>query len=204
VLEPPGTGKRIVEYRKEDTVFMQGDPADAVFYTREGKFKRTITSHQGKEAVVAIISAGDFMGEGCLAGQPLRLTTVTAMTVGSCIRIERKAMHQLLHQRGKFSEQFMAYLLGRNVRIEADLVDHLFNSSEKRLARALLLLAQYGKEGRPETIVPRISQETLAEIVGTTRARVSHFMNKFRQLGYIEYHGDVTVHSSLLSVILYD
>jgi len=144
--------------------------------------------------VVAIVRAGDFLGEGCLAGQPLRMATATAMTDGSCIRIEKRTMNRLLRARGKFSEEFMAYLLGRNIRIEEDLVDQLFNSSEKRLARTLLLLAQFGKEGKPETIVPKISQETLAEIVGTTRSRVSYFMNKFRRLGFIEYNGGLSIH----------
>jgi CRP/FNR family cyclic AMP-dependent transcriptional regulator len=204
VLERPGEGRRILEYRKGDTIFAQGDSADAVFYIREGKIKLTITSQQGKEAVVAIVSAGDFIGEGCLAGQPIRMAAAIAMTKGSCIRIEKKTMNQLLHQRGKFSEQFMAYLLSRNIRIEEDLVDQLFNSSEKRLARTLLLLAQFGKEGKPEPVVPKISQEMLAEIVGTTRSRVSYFMNKFRQLGFIEYNGGLRVHSTLLNVVLYD
>jgi CRP-like cAMP-binding protein len=203
-LEKPGDGKRIIAYRKRDTIFVQGARADAVFYIRDGRIKLATASQQGKEAVVAIVGAGDFIGEGCLAGQLLRMATATAMTDGSCIRIEKQAMNRMLRERGKFSEQFMAYLLGRNVRIEADLVDHLFNSSEKRLARALLLLAQFGKEGRPEAVVPRVSQEMLAEIVGTTRSRVSHFMNKFRRLGFIEYNGGLSVHSSLLNVILHD
>ncbi len=204
VLEELDTGKRILEYRKNHIIFAQGDPADAVFYIRAGKIKLTVTSQQGKEAVVALVGAGDFLGEGCLAGQPLRMATATAMTDGSSLRIEKKTMNQLLHRRGKVSERFMAYLLGRNIRIEEDLVDQLFNSSEKRLARTLLLLAQFGKEGKPETIVPRISQEMLAEIVGTTRSRVSYFMNKFRRLGFIEYNGGLNIHSTLLNVILYD
>jgi CRP-like cAMP-binding protein len=204
VLEQLSEGKRVLEYRKGRTIFAQGDPADAVFYIREGKIKLTVTSQQGREAVVAIIGAGDFIGEGSLAGQPLRMATATAMTDGSSLRIEKKTMNQLLHQRGTFSEEFMAYLLSRNIRVEEDLVDQLFNSSEKRLARTLLLLAQFGKEGKPEAIVPRISQETLAEIVGTTRSRVSYFMNKFRRLGFIEYNGGMNIHSTLLNVILYD
>ncbi|HLJ58597.1 MAG TPA: Crp/Fnr family transcriptional regulator [bacterium] len=203
-LEKPGAGKRVVEYRPKDTLFQQGDAADAVFYVRDGKIKLTTTSSQGREAIVAIVGAGDFVGEGSLAGQPLRMATAIAMTACSCVRIDKTVMNQLLHQRGVFSEQFMAYLLGRNIRIEADLVDQLFNSSEKRLARTLLLLAQYGKEGQPQSIVPQISQETLAGIIGTTRSRVSHFMNKFRKLGFIEYNGGLSVHSSLLSVILLD
>ena len=204
VLEELDKGKRILEYGKNHIIFAQGDPADAVFYIREGKIKLTVTSQQGKEAVVAIIGAKDFLGEGCLAGQPLRMATAAAMTDGSSIRIEKKRMNELLHQRGKFSEDFMAYLLSRNIRVEEDLVDQLFNSSEKRLARTLLLLAQFGKEGKRETIVPKISQETLAEIVGTTRSRVSYFMNKFRRLGFIKYNGGVNIHSTLLNVILYD
>jgi len=204
VLEQPGKGKRVLEYRKRDIIFAQGDAADAVFYTRRGEIKLTVISQEGREAVVAIVSAGDFIGEGCLAGQPLRMATATAMSDVSCIRIEKTTMNQLLHRRGRFSAQFMAYLLNRNIRIEADLVDHLFNSSEKRLARTLLLLARFGKEGKPETVVPKISQETLAEIVGTTRSRVSYFMNKFRRLGFIEYNGELSVHSALLNVILYD
>jgi len=203
-LEKPGTGKRVVAYRPKSTLFAQGDVADAVLYVRDGKIKLATTSAQGKEAIVAMVGAGDFIGEGCLAGQPLRMATATAMTACSCIRIDKTVMNQLLHQRGLFSEQFMAYLLRRNARIEADLVDQLFNSSEKRLARTLLLLAQYGKEGQPEPIVPQISQETLADIIGTTRSRVSHFMNKFRRLGFIEYNGGLSVHSSLLSVVLHD
>ena len=204
VLEQLSEGNRILDYHKNRILFAQGDPADAVFYIREGKVKLTVTSQQGKEAVVAIMSAGGFLGEGCLAGQPLRMATATAMTDGSSLRIEKKTMNRLLHQRGKFSEEFMAYLLSRNIRVEEDLIDQLFNSSEKRLARTLLLLAQFGKEGKPETIVPKISQETLAEIVGTTRSRVSYFMNKFRRLGFIEYNGGLNIHSTLLNVILYD
>jgi CRP/FNR family cyclic AMP-dependent transcriptional regulator len=204
VLEQLSEGKRVLEYRKNRILFAQGDPADAVFYIREGKIKLTVTSQQGKTAVVAIIGADAFLGEGSLAGQPLRMATATAMTSGSSLRIEKKTMNALLHERGKFSEDFMAYLLSRNIRVEADLVDQLFNSSEKRLARTLLLLAQFGKEGKPEPIVPKISQETLAEIVGTTRSRVSYFLNKFRRLGFIEYNGELNVHRTLLNVILYD
>jgi len=194
----------VVDYRPKETLFAQGDVADTVFYVRDGKIRLTTTSSHGKEAIVAMVGAGAFVGEGCLAGQPLRMATATAMTACSCIRIDKPVMNRLLHQRGLFSEQFMAYLLNRNIRIEEDLVDQLFNSSEKRLARTLLLLAQYGKEGQPEPIVPQISQEMLAEIIGTTRARVSHFMNKFRRLGFIEYNGRLSVHSSLLSVVLHD
>ncbi|SRR5579871_166954 len=208
MLQQSGERKRVIEYRKGDIVFAQGDPADAVFFVRDGKIKLTTTSDRGKEAVVATVSAGGFVGEGCLAGQPFRMTTAAAAADSLCIRIEKEAMTQLLHRRGEFSERFMWYLLGRNIRIEADLVDQLFNSSEKRLARTLLLLARFGKEGAPQTVVPWVSQEALAEIVGTTKSRVSHFINKFRRLGFIEYtdehNGGLSVHSSLLNVILYD
>ncbi len=204
VLERPGPGRRLVSCRKHDTLFAQGDPADAVFYILEGKVKLAVASRQGKEAVVAILGPGDFVGEGCLAGQPVRMAAAIAMTSGTCVRIGKKFMAALLRQRDEFSERFTAYLLRRNIRIEEDLIDQLFNTSEKRLARALLLLAQIGREGKPAAIVPRISQETLAEIVGTTRARVSHFMNKFRRLGLIDYNGGLSVHSALLNVVLHD
>jgi len=203
-LEKLGTGKCVVEYRPKGILFMQGDVADSVLYIRDGKVKLTTASSHGKEATVAIVGAGDVVGEGCLAGQPLRIATATAMTACSCIRVDKRVMTRPLHERGTFSEEFMAYLLSRNIRIEADLVDQLFNSSEKRLVRALLLLAQYGKEGQPQPIVPQISQETLATLIGTTRSRVSHFMNKFRQLGFIEYNGELRIHSSLLNIVLHE
>jgi len=192
------------EYRKKETIFLQGSPADSVFYIEKGKVKVTVLSERGKEAVVAILGSGDFFGEGGLAGQPLRMATATSMTECSILRIKKETMIRMLHDERAFSELFMSYLLSRNTRIEEDLVDQLFNSSEKRLARILLLLTRFGKEGRHEPVVPRISQETLAEMVGTTRSRVSFFMNKFRKLGFIEYNGGLHVHSSLLGVVLHD
>ena len=198
------TGRAIAVYRKKQVVFAQGDPADAVFYLEQGQIKLTVVSEQGKSAIVAMLGRGDFFGEGCLAGQPVRMASASAITDVTVVRIEREAMIRLLHEPSSFTERFMAHLLARNVRIEEDLVDQLFNSSEKRLARALLLLANFGKEGRPEPIVAKISQETLAEMIGTTRARVSFFMNKFRKLGLIDYNGHLEIHSSLLNVVLHD
>jgi CRP/FNR family cyclic AMP-dependent transcriptional regulator len=192
------------EYRKRGTVFSQGDPGDAVFYIEKGQVKLTVVSTRGKEAVVAILGRGDFFGEGCLVGQPLRMATATAMTECSILRVQKETMTRMLRNEPALSELFMTYLLTRNVRIEEDLVDQLFNSSEKRLARILLLLTRFGKDGQQELVVPRISQETLAEMVGTTRSRVSFFMNKFRKLGLIEYNGGLNVHSSLLGVVLRD
>ena len=192
------------EYRKKETIFLQGSPADSVFYIEKGKVKVTVLSARGKEAVVAILGSGDFFGEGSLTGQPLRMATATTMTECSLLRIKKEAMMRMLHDERAVSELFMSYLLTRNTRMEEDLVDQLFNSSEKRLARILLLLTRFGKEGRHELVVPRISQETLAEMVGTTRSRVSFFMNKFRKLGFIEYNGGLHVHSSLLGVVLHD
>jgi len=192
------------EYRKKQIIFSQGSPADAVFYIEKGKVKLTVVSTRGKEAVVAILDAGDFFGEGSLAGQPLRMATATSMTECSILRVRKETMMRMLHNERQLSELFMAYLLSRNARIEEDLVDQLFNSSEKRLARILLLLTRFGKDGQHEHIVPRISQETLAEMVGTTRSRVSFFMNKFRRLGFVDYNGGLQVHSSLLGVVLHD
>ena len=194
----------VKEYRRKHTIFSQGSPADAVFYIEKGKVKLTVLSARGKEAVVAILGSGDFFGEGGLAGQPLRMATATSMTECSILRIKKETMIRMLHDEPAFSELFMSYLLSRNTRIEEDLVDQLFNSSEKRLARILLLLTRFGKEGQHEQVVPRISQETLAEMVGTTRSRVSFFMNKFRKLGLIDYNGGLHVHSSLLSIVLHD
>ena len=191
-------------YRTDQFLFSQGDVADSVFYLQEGKAKVTVVSALGKEAVVAIIGAGDFCGEGCLAGQLVRMASVAAMQKSSVVRIEKNAMVRLIHDEPNLSAMFVQHLLARNIRVESDLVDQLFNSSEKRLARLLLILANFGKEGRPEPILPPISQETLAEMIGTTRSRVSFFMNKFRQLGFIEYNGHLQVHSSLLSVVLND
>jgi CRP/FNR family transcriptional regulator, cyclic AMP receptor protein len=198
---PGGIAK---EYRKKHVIFAQGSPADAVFYIEKGKVKLTVLSTRGKEAVVAILGAGDFFGEGSLAGQPLRMATATSMTECSIVRAQREFMIRMLHDEPTLSELFMSYLLSRNVRIEEDLVDQLFNSSEKRLARILLLLTRFGKDGQHELVIPRISQETLAEMVGTTRSRVSFFMNKFRKLGFVEYNGGLHVHSSLLNIVLHD
>jgi CRP/FNR family transcriptional regulator, cyclic AMP receptor protein len=203
-LAKVGEGKTISKYRKDQIVFSQGQIADAVFYIQKGKVKLTVISEQGKEAVVAILGPGDFFGEGCLNGHPLRIATTRAMDESLITRLEKAAMIATLHKEPDFSELFMSYLLTRNSRIEEDLIDQLFNSSEKRLARLLLLLANFGKEGKPEPIVGKFSQETLAEMIGTTRSRVSFFMNKFRKLGFIEYNGKLEIHNSLLSVILYD
>jgi CRP/FNR family cyclic AMP-dependent transcriptional regulator len=199
-------GRKIANFPKKQTIFVQGDPSDAVFYIQKGKVKLTVVSRTGKEATIAILNEGEFFGEGCLTGQPLRLGSATAMTVCSVMRIEKKAMTNVLHQEQSFSDMFVAYLLTRNMRYEADLVDQLFNSSEKRLARVLLLLAHFGKEGKPEVAIPKISQETLAEMVGTTRSRVSFFMNRFRKLGFIDYRAgdELQVHSSLLNIVLRD
>lgn len=203
-LAKVGEGRRIGKYRKDEIIFAQGEPADAVFYIQKGKVKITVVSEQGKEAVIAILGVDDFVGEGCIAGQPRRMATVRAMTDAAVVRIEKATIISLIHKEPAFSDMFMAHLLARTIRVEEDLIDQLFNSSEKRLARLLLLLANFGKEGRPEPVIAKISQETLAEMVGTTRARVSFFMNKFRNLGFINYNGGIEVHSSLLNVILHD
>jgi CRP/FNR family transcriptional regulator, cyclic AMP receptor protein len=198
--------RNLIEYGANRNIFWQGDPADAVFYLRNGKVKLAVTSEQGKEAIVAILGAGEFFGEGCLAGQPLRIGSATAITDCGLARIAKPLMARMLHEQHDVSELFVAHLLSRNIRYEADLVDQLFNSSEKRLARILLLLAHFGKESRSETILPSINQENLAQMVGTTRSRVSHFMNKFRQLGFVDYDGGgaLTVNSGLLSVVLHE
>jgi CRP/FNR family transcriptional regulator, cyclic AMP receptor protein len=199
-------GRKIVVFPKKETIFAQGDSSDAVFYIKKGKVKLTVVSHLGKEATIGILGEGDFFGEGCLTGQLLRLCSATAMTDCSVMRIDKKSMIEVLHREHEFSDLFVAYLLTRNIRYEEDLVDQLFNSSEKRLARILLLLARFGKEGKPEAVIPKMSQEALAEMVGTTRSRVSFFMNRFRKLGFIDYQtGDeLQVHSSLLNVVLHD
>src|SRR6266478_3660659 len=189
LLSKANGGRTITTYRRNQIVFSQGEPADAVFYIQQGQVKLTVLSERGKEAVVAIFGTGDFCGEGCLAGQPLRIATAKAIEASKIMRLEKAAMISLLHNEPEFSERFISHLLARNIRVEADLVDQLFNSSEKRLARLLLILANFGKEGKPEPILAKISQETLAEMIGTTRARVSYFMNKFRQLGLIDYNG---------------
>jgi CRP/FNR family cyclic AMP-dependent transcriptional regulator len=199
-------GRTISKYRTNQIVFSQGDPADSAFYIHDGKVKISIASEQGKEAVIAILGPDEFCGESCLTGQPRRVATATAMTECVVMRLAKATIIRVLHDEPAFSEMFVSHLLARTMRVEADLVDQLFNSSEKRLARALLLLANFGKEGRPETIIAKVSQETLAEMIGTTRARVNYFMNKFRQLGFIEYNrsGNMEVHSSLLNVVLHD
>jgi CRP/FNR family cyclic AMP-dependent transcriptional regulator len=203
-LAKVGEGKTVVEFHENQTVFLQGEVADTVFYIQQGRVKLTVISEQGKEAVVAILEPGQFFGEGCMNGHPKRMATTTTMENCVITVITKAAMIAALHDKPKFSELFIAYLLNRNSRIEEDLIDHLFNSSEKRLARLLLLLANFGKEGTPQPISPNVSQETLAEMIGTTRSRVSHFMNKFRKLGLISYNGDIEVHSSLLSAVLRD
>src|SRR5438067_7216113 len=199
-----GQGRKSLTVVKKERIFTQVDDADAVFYVQKGKVKLTVVSKTGKEATIGILSEGNFFGEGSLAGQALRMGSAAAMTDCQLLRIEKKAMMAALHREHAFSDMFVAYLLARNIRYEEDLVDQLFNSSEKRLARVLLMLAHFGKEGVPETVVPGISQETLAEMVGTTRSRVSFFMNRFRKLGFIHYNGGLQVHSSLLNVVLHD
>ncbi len=199
-------GRKIEAFLKKQTIFAQGDSSDAVFYVQKGKVRLTVVSKIGKEATIGILNEGDFFGEGCLAGQPLRLCSATAMTACSVMRIDKKSMMEVLHRERAFSDVFVAYLLARNIRYEEDLVDQLFNSSEKRLARTLLLLAHFGKDGKPESLIPKISQATLAEMIGTTRSRVSFFMNRFRKLGFIDYDAGsgLQVHSSLLSIVLHD
>src|SRR2546430_12273280 len=199
-----GDGRKVVAVAKKQVIFAQGDGADAVFYIQKGKVRLTVVSKVGKEATIGILGEGNFFGEGSLAGQVLRMGSAAAMTDCELLRIDKKAMMEALHREHAFSDMFVAYLLARNIRYEEDLVDQLFNSSEKRLARVLLLLAHFGKEGVPETVVPKISQETLADMVGTTRSRVSFFMNRFRKLGFIHYNGGLQVHSSLLNVVLHD
>jgi CRP/FNR family transcriptional regulator, cyclic AMP receptor protein len=203
-LASVGEGRSISKPREGEVIFSQGDAADALFYVQKGKVKVTTLSSHGKEAVVAILGPGDFFGEGCLAGQPLRISTVAAIADSSVARLQKAAVIRVLHMQPAFSELFMTYLLARNIRMEADLIDQLFNSSEKRLARTLLLLARYGEPGATHRVLPKISQETLAEMVGTTRSRVNFFMNKFRKLGFIEYNGELKVNNSLLGVVLRD
>jgi CRP/FNR family cyclic AMP-dependent transcriptional regulator len=204
-LAKADNGHTITKYRGGAAIFTQGDPADAVFFIQAGKVKITVVSHRGKEAVVGIFAAGQFFGEGALNGQTQRISTATVID-DECtiVRLAKSAMVRILHDEPIFSEFFIAHMLARNLRVEEDLIDHLFNSSEKRLARILLLLANFGKEGKPETVIPNITQEVLAEMVGTTRSRVSFFMNKFRKLGFIDYNGKLHVHSSLLNVVLHD
>jgi CRP-like cAMP-binding protein len=204
-LSTIGEGRKVVAVRKKQIIFTQGDVADAVFYIQEGKVLLTVVSKIGKEATLGVFNEGDFFGEGCLVGRSFRMKSATAMTDCELLRIDKKAMMRALHREHEFSDLFVAYLLARNIRYEEDLVDQLFNSSEKRLARILLLLAHFGKEGTPESVIPKISQETLAEMIGTTRSRVSFFMNRFRKLGFLDYGGsELQVHSSLLNVVLHD
>ena len=203
-LETVAQGRTISTHRKKQIIFAQGEAADAVFYIKRGKVKVTVLSKQGKEAVVALLGTDEFVGEGCLIGQPKRLATATAMSECVTMRVEKAEIIRVLQDEPAFSQMFVSHVLARNARVEEDLVDQLFNSTEKRLARLLLLLANFGKEGRPEPLVAKISQETLAEMIGTTRSRVSHFMNKFREAGFIDYNGHLEVHSSLLSVVLTD
>ena len=203
-LDSAGVARTIAQYRRSQKIFSQGDPATSVMYIQKGGVKLSVVSAVGKEAIVALLGPGDFFGEGCLAGLPFRMGTATAITPTTVLVIEKKEMIRVLHKEHKLSDRFIAYLLTRNIRVEEDLVDQLFNSTEKRLARTLLLLARYGKEDQPQKTLPKISQETLAEMVGTTRSRVNVFMNKFRKLGFIHYNGGLKVHDSLLSVILHE
>jgi CRP-like cAMP-binding protein len=203
-LAKVGAGRRSAKFPPTSRIFAQGDPANAVFYIQEGRVKLTVVSRQGKEAVIAILGAGDFFGEGCLAGQTVRMASAAAMSECSIVKLEKAALIRVLREEPAFSEMFLMHVLSRNIRFEADLVDHLFNSSEKRLARVLLLLANFGKTGDPQTVIPKISQEMLAEIIGTTRSRVSFFMNRFRKMGFIDYNGRLEVHSSLLNIVLHD
>jgi len=203
-LAQVGNGHTVTKYRKDQIVFSQGDPADAVYYVQKGKLKVTVVSDRGKEAVAALVSPGEFFGEACMAGQLKRLVTVSAMTDAVVVRIGKLEMSGLIREQPGFSQIFTTHILNRTIRVEADLIDQLFNSSERRLARLLLLLANYGNEGKPEPIIAKISQETLAEMIGTTRSRVSFFMNRFRKLGFISYNGRIEVHKSLLNLVLHE
>ena len=202
-LDSTGVAARIT-YERSAVLFSQGDPAASVIYIQQGSVKLSVVSETGKEAVVAVLMPGDFFGEGCLAGQPLRMSTATAVTPATVLIVDKRTMLEMLHRQAAFSDRFIAHMVARNIRIEEDLVDQLFNSSEKRLARTLLLLARYGKHGTPQPVLPKVSQEVLAEMVGTTRSRVNFFMNKFRKLGFIEYNGGITINASLLSLVLHD
>src|SRR5580704_7935049 len=203
-LDSAGVARRVREFRKKEAIFSQGDPSRSVFYIQEGGVRLSVVSKTGKEAVVAVLGPGDFFGEGCLAGQPIRIATATAIAPTTALVIEKKEMIRVLQREYEFSDRFITCRLSRNIRIEEDLVDQLCNSSEKRLARTLLLLARYGSEDKPQRVLPKVSQETLAEMIGTTRSGVNFFMNKFRKLGFIEYNGVIEIHSSLLSVVLHD
>ena len=203
-LDSAGVARKITEFKRKETIFSQGDPCKSVMYIQKGGVRLSVVNESGKEAVVAILGPGDFFGEGCLAGQPIRIGTATAIAATTALLIEKKEMIRVLHAEHEFADRFISYMLSRNIRIEEDLVDQLFNSSEKRLARTLLLLARYGKEDKPQRVLPKISQEMLAEMVGTTRSRVNFFMNKFRKLGFIKYNGGLQINTSLLSVVLHD
>ena len=203
-LDSADVSKKIVEYRRSAVVFAQGDPCDSVMYIQKGAIRLSVLSHAGKEAIVAVLESGDFLGEGALAGQHLRMGTATAVAASTLLIVPKQQMIRLLHEEPEFSDRFIEYMLSRNIRIEEDLVDQLFNSSEKRLARTLLLLARYGNEDKPQRVLPKISQELLAEMIGTTRSRVNFFMNKFRKLGFIEYNGGLKINTSLLSVVLHE
>jgi CRP/FNR family cyclic AMP-dependent transcriptional regulator len=203
-LDSAGVARKVTEFKKREAVFSQGDPAKNVLYIQKGGVRLSVVNETGKEAVVAILGPGDFFGEGCLAGQPIRIGSATAIAATTVLVIEKQEMIRVLHAEHAFSDRFIAYMLSRNIRVEEDLVDQLFNSSEKRLARTLLLLARYGKEDKPQKLLPKISQEMLAEMVGTTRSRVNFFMNKFRKLGFIKYNGGLHIDTSLLSVVLHD
>ena len=203
-LDSAGLGRRVGKFQERETVFAQGDPASSVIYIQEGGIKLTVVNESGKEAVVAILGPDDFFGEGCLAGQSICMATATAMAPTTVLFIDKNEMSRVLHGEHEFSDRFIAYMLGRNIRVEEDLIDQLFNSSEKRLARTLLLLARFGSQNHPEKVIPKVSQEMLAEMIGTTRSRVNMFMNKFRKLGFIRYNGEIHVNNSLLSVVLHD
>jgi CRP-like cAMP-binding protein len=203
-FEAAGVGREVVTFGAATTIFLQGDPAESVMYIRAGTVKLSVVSRTGKEAVVGLLADGDFFGEGCLAGQSRRMATATAMTASTIVCVQKQEMAVRLHDHPTFSDRFLSHMLTRNIRIEEDLIDQLFNSSEKRLARALLLLARYGEEERPQRVMPNLSQELLAEMVGTTRSRVNFFMNKFRKLGFIEYNGELRINTSLLTVVLHD
>jgi CRP/FNR family transcriptional regulator, cyclic AMP receptor protein len=203
-LDSAGIARKIVDYRRSEAIFTQGDPCDSVLYIQKGGVKLSVLSKTGREAVVAMLGPGDFFGEGCLAGQPVRMGSATAITGSTILQVDKDQMVRLLHKQHSLSDRFIAHMLARNIRIEEDLVDQLFNSSEKRLARTLLLLARYGEQDKPQKAVPKISQATLAEMVGTTRSRVNLFMNKFKRLGFIEYNDGLKVHNSLLTVVLHD
>jgi len=203
-LDSAGLGRKISKFRAKGTLFSQGDPAKSVLYIQEGGVKLTVVNEAGKEAVVSILGPGDFLGEGCLAGQTICIATATAVNATTALVIEKREMIRALHEEHEFSDRFITYMLGRNIRVEEDLIDQLFNSSEKRLARTLLLLARYGTQGTPKTVLPKVSQETLAEMIGTTRSRVNFFMNKFKKLGFIEYNGEIHINPALLSVVLHD